>query len=67
MRVTGGYRACTPHRLQPPPLAHAVGRVALMAQLDAGAAVRFVVEGAARGGAVDHMDDQRARACPVHG
>ena len=49
------------------PLAHAVGRVALMTQLDAGAAVGFVVEGAARGGPVDHMDDQRTGTRTVHG
>lgn len=45
----------------------AIGRVALVAQLDTGAAVGFLVQGAARRGPVDQMDDERAGARTVHG
>jgi hypothetical protein len=38
-----------------------------MSQLETGAAIGFVVEGAARGGAVDQMDDERTGARTVHG
>ena len=49
------------------PLAHAIGRVALMPQLDTGAAVEFLIEGAARGGPVDDVDDEWTGARSVHG
>jgi hypothetical protein len=49
------------------PLAHAVGRVAFVAQLDTRAAVGFVVEGAARGRAADDMHDERTGTRTVHG
>ena len=42
------------------PLGHAIGRIAFMAKVAPGAPVRFVVKGAARGRAVDHMHDERA-------
>ena len=51
------------------PLADAIGWVALMAQADTGAPIGFLIEGAARGGAVDQMDDQRTvhrRGFPRH-